>query len=353
MTTSLRRRVGAGLLIPAALAVLTLAGCTSNTSGSQTSAPAAGPAPNDLSKEDAGQGAGGLAQDVPAPQAAQAPDGSVRAPNQPQQQQVEPVQRSIIYSANVSVTVSDVNKAADDATAAARDAGGSVSADQRSLDNDRSVATLTLRVPSTAFASTVEKVAKLGTEVSRSVQSQDVTENLIDVDARIATQRASVDRVRALLAQAKTIGEVVSIESELTRREADLDSLIQRKDKLSGLVALSTITVTLRGPAAPVPPNPSGDEGGFLGGLKSGWHAFLVSAKGVLLVLGWLLPWALVIGIPVWVVWYGRRQLRRNRPEPVRPPLPSMLTPAPLPTQAPAPRSAPEAPAEERANSDA
>ena len=83
------------------------------------------------------------------------------------------------------------------AIAAARDAGGSVSADQRTLDNDRSVATLTLRVPSTAFTSTVEKVAKLGTEVSRSVQSQDVTESLVDVDARIATQRASVDRVRA------------------------------------------------------------------------------------------------------------------------------------------------------------
>jgi hypothetical protein len=264
------------------------------------------------------------------------------------------VQRSIIYSANVAVTVPDVNKAAEDATAAARDAGGSVSADQRTLDNDRSVATLTLRVPSTAFTSTVEKVAKLGTEVSRSVQSQDVTENLIDVDARIETQRASVDRVRALLAQANTIGEVVSIESELTRREADLDSLVQRKDKLSGLVALSTITVTLRGPAAPAPPTPPGDEGGFWGGLKSGWHAFLVSAKGVLLVVGWLLPWALVIGIPIWAVLYVRRRLRRNRPTPVPASLPT-LAPAPLVgAGVPGPRSAPASPApsEEPANSD-
>src|SRR5690348_3081812 len=121
MTTPFRRRVGAGLLIPAALATLTLAGltlagCTKSTGGNQTSSAPGGPAPNDLSKEDSGQGAGGLAQDAPAPQAAQAPDGSVRAPSQPQQQQqqVEPVQRQIIYSANVSVTVPDVNKAADD-----------------------------------------------------------------------------------------------------------------------------------------------------------------------------------------------------------------------------------------------
>ena len=237
--------------------------------------------------------------------------------------------------------MNDVNKAADAATSAARDAGGSVSADQRTLDDDRSVATLTLRVPSTAFASTVDKVAKLGTEVSRSVQSQDVTETLVDVDARIATQRASVDRVRALLAQAKTIGEVVSIESELTRREADLDSLVQRKDKLSGLVALSTITVTLRGPAAPAPPVPNPDEGGFWAGLKSGWHAFLASAKVVLLVLGWLLPWAIALGVPIWLVLYLRGRYRRSRPEPVRP------TPAPFPSMVgagvPGPRPAPVA----------
>src|SRR5262245_43658431 len=206
MTTPFRRRVGAGLLLPAALtalvlAGLTLAGCTTNT-GSNQSGPAAAPngAPNDFSKDqDLSQGGGGgvAAQEAPAPLGAPAADGSVRAPSQPQsqpqpqpqpqQQQVEPVQRSIIYSANVSVKVTDVNKAADDATAAARDAGGSVSADQRTLDNDRSVATLTLRVPSTAFSSTVETVAKLGTEESRSIQSQDVTESLIDVDARITT----------------------------------------------------------------------------------------------------------------------------------------------------------------------
>src|SRR5215831_10614071 len=275
MTTELRRRVGAGVLITAVLAALTLAGCSKNSgsAGASNNAPA-GRAPDaangdvapDGSKEFAqSSGGGGVAANPAAPP----------APTAPTQQQVDPVQRSIIYTATMSVTVPDVNKAADDAGTAATSVGGSVSADQRTLDADRSVATLTLRVPSSAFASTVEKMAKLGKEVSRSVQAQDVTDSVVDVDARLTTQRESVARVQALMAQAKTIGEVVSIESELTRREADLDSLEQRKDKLSGLVALSTITLTLRGPAAPAPPTTSGNDTGFLAGIKSGWNAFL------------------------------------------------------------------------------
>ena len=53
-------------------------------------------------------------------------------------------------------------------------------------------------------------------------------------DARVASQRASVDRVRALLSEARSIGDVVAIESELTRREADLDSLTGRLDRAQG-----------------------------------------------------------------------------------------------------------------------
>jgi hypothetical protein len=343
MTTRTRRRVGAGLLICALLGALTLAGCSKNTGGNQSSAPAAGPAPEFGDKGGAaGSAADGVAAN-PAPNPANlqsGPGGTGTGPTQ-QQQQIEPVQRSIIYSANMSVTVTDVNRAADDAASATRDAGGSVSADQRSLSGDRSTAQLTLRVPSSTFSSTVEKLARLGTEVSRSIQSNDVTESIVDVDARIATQRASVDRVRTLLARANTIGEVVSIESELTKREADLDSLVQRKDKLSGLVALSTITLTLRGPAAPAATPPAPDNGGFWGGLKSGWHAFLASAKVGLLIVGWLLPWAIGIGVPVSLILFLRRRLRR-RPQPaLAPAAPALAPPALAGAGVPGPRTAP------------
>src|SRR5262249_45568847 len=134
-------------------------------------------------------------------------------------------------------------------------------------------------------------------------------------DARLATQKASVERVRALLARAQTIGEIVSIESELTKREAELASLQQRKDKLAGQVALSTITLSLRGPAAP---EPAREDTGFVAGLRNGWSAFLGSITIVMTVAGWLLPWLLAIGVPIWLlVWLLRR---RRRPAPASAP---------------------------------
>jgi hypothetical protein len=145
---------------------------------------------------------------------------------------------------------------------------------------------------------------------------------MIDLDTRLATQRASVERVRALLARARTIGEVVSIEGELTRREAELASLEQRKERLADQVALSTITVNLRGPEAPG--EEPRDERGFLAGLKAGWDGFLTSVQVVLTVAGWLLPWVIAVGLPVWLaVW-----LLRRRPRPVAPaPAPDNPTP--------------------------
>src|SRR5262249_60272583 len=89
-----------------------------------------------------------------------------------------------------------------------------------------------------------------GTGTGSTVSTQDVTSQVIDVAARLRSEQASVDRVRALLAQATSIGEIVSIESELTQREADLESLESQQANLNDLTALSTITATLLGPQA-------------------------------------------------------------------------------------------------------
>ena len=71
---------------------------------------------------------------------------------------------------------------------------------------------------------------------------------MTDVDSRVRSQQRSVDRVRVLLGQAKTIGEVVQVESELSRREADLESLEAQLAKLKDVTDLATIEVTLVSP---------------------------------------------------------------------------------------------------------
>jgi Domain of unknown function (DUF4349) len=181
------------------------------------------------------------------------------------------------------------------------------------VDSNRSSATLVLRVPAGRFDATVDAVSHLGKEINREVSTEDVTAQVIDVASRVKTQQASVDRIRALLAQANSISDIVSLEGELTRREADLESLQAQQRNLSDLTALSTITATLLGPqAAPVKTEPK--QTGFVGGLKAGWHTFQASLRVLLTIIGALLPFLMAIGIPVLIViWLVRRNAQRTR----------------------------------------
>ena len=224
------------------------------------------------------------------------------------------VQRSIIYNGSMTVQATDVNGAADRAEALANGAGGYIGGDARQTISGHAEATIVLRVPADHFDATMSALAALGTSTDRQVTTQDVTSQVIDIGSRIKTQQASVDRVRALLSKATSIGDVVSIESELTQRESDLESLEAQLAGLQDLSALSTITLTLIEPNAPKPAvekKPAAK--GFVAGLKAGWKSFRSGTSTLLTWLGAVLPFLLGIGIPVWLIWWLLRRRNRGR----------------------------------------
>jgi hypothetical protein len=215
----------------------------------------------------------------------------------------------------MTVRVRDVTAAASQISGIAQVSGGFLGSDNRDRGSGDDTATMELRVPADKFASVVDQLSKLGTEEARQISTEDVTEQTVDLDARISVQQARVDSGRKLLASAKSLSDLVMLEKEVATRESDLASLQAKKRHLADLVALSTISVTLLNEQAP-PPKPKEKKHGFLGGLAGGWHALLASLKVVLTVVGALLPWALVIGVPAWVVYYLVRRMRRGRGSP-------------------------------------
>ena len=169
--------------------------------------------------------------------------------------------------------------------------------------------TLTLSVPADQLDTALDQLARIGTVLRRNTSSQDVTSQYVDTESRLKTMRASVDRVRALMAQAKDIGQVVALESEMSRRQADLESLESQLDALKTSVERSTLAVSLSTPG-----NESVTDNGFLAGLRSGWDAFTASARGLFTAVGALLPFAVffaLVGTPL--LWWWRRR-RANRP---------------------------------------
>ncbi len=306
------------LLGTAVLAGALLAGCGSGGERSADSAPAGG-APM----------AEGAAPAEGEDRAAEAPDLSVD-------------QRSIVYTGSITVRVDDVNAAAARASGLATAAGGFVGEDKRNSGTGSDDATLTLRVPAGKFTEVVNQLAALGEEETRGISTEDVTEQTVDLDARIAVQQARVDSGRRLLAEAKSLNDLVMLEKEVATRESDLASLQAKKRRLADLTALSTITVVLLDPDAAPAASPDGPPG-FLAGLSGGWDALRASLAVLATVLGALLPWLIALGLPAWGIFWAYRRVARRRPAMVAT-TPAFAGPIPAPS-GPAPASTATAPA--------
>jgi hypothetical protein len=314
------RAAAAGLALLAAVGVAGCSGGSNKTSSSSV-------ANSGLSRSDAQTGSNGAApkEAAPAvpnkgslPDQAQAGAGTAAGPNPARVPALPAIaERSIVHTGDITVRVPNVDQKSAQAEALAAGAGGYVGGDDRQIDAGQSTATLTLRVPAGRFDATLNAIALLGTELSRNVSTQDVTSQVVDVAARLTTQRASVARIQALLAKATTIGEIVSIESELTQREADLESLEAQQAKLGDLTTLSTITATLLGPQAQLVVAKPEHRTGFVAGLDRGWHAFLASMGWLLTVLGAILPFAVGIALVAWLVRLLVRRLQARRTPPV------------------------------------
>ncbi|MEU3648263.1 DUF4349 domain-containing protein [Lentzea sp. NPDC034063] len=271
-----------GVWVGVALLTLVTAGCSSNMSGGGSAAKDAA-APPQAAQQKAPQQENNAAQAV-----------------QPVQQQ----ERQLVRTATVDLRSDDVLKAIGQIKDRATAVGG-FAGQENSTSRSGSV---TVRVPSSELDRVVRDLGSVG-EVTRSeVRSEDVTDQLVDVEARIATQKASVERLRVLFERAGTTAEIAQIESELTKRQAELESQQRRSESLKGKVAMATLTVQVA--TVPIAP-PEPEKAGFLSALAGGWSALLAVLNGILIAAGALLPFVVALGVPAAVVIYVLRRRRR------------------------------------------
>ncbi|MCE6995840.1 DUF4349 domain-containing protein [Saccharothrix sp. S26] len=280
------RRVG---LVVAAFAAVALAGCGADSSGSGADLPAVANAP----AQDNAQRGG-----TPPKQESSGTGEAQQAGTSAQQN------RQLVRTATVELRAQDSNAV----LAQVKDlvmAQGGYSAQERSQTNRASV---TVKVPGDRLDPVLESIARLeGVEVGkRELQTEDVTEQVVDIEARLANQRASVERVRGLLDRATTTSEITQIEAELTNRQSELESLQRRYEALKGQVAMSTLTVVITGVGAQAVVE---DENDFLAAFAGGWEALVEAFAWLLVVLGAVLPFAVVLGLPLFgFLWWRRRR---------------------------------------------
>lgn len=215
--------------------------------------------------------------------------------------------RKLARTASMTVRTRDVDDAAADARQIAVTAGGYVSSER----SDEESAMLTLVVPSEQLDALLDDVESLGKRTERRLTVQDVTDQIVDVDSRVASQRASVERMRQLFERAESVADLVTIERELALREAELESLLARQDALRGMIAMAPISLTL---FEKHDKNGDRDDGhSFLGGLAAGWGAFTTFLGATAEALGAALPFLALAGVLAALALLARRRRRHAR----------------------------------------
>ncbi|MEV4231194.1 DUF4349 domain-containing protein [Streptomyces bobili] len=287
----------AGVLLAAAVA---LAGCGANDMGDSSG-----------SAEEAAAPEAGLAQPAEDAKAGAGASGS-KATTAP-----KPSVNRIIRTATLTVQVKNVSKALAQARAATENAGGYLSDETTVRDEDSSEQTrVVLRVPVEKYDDVLAGLQGAGKLLERTAKAQDVTDQIVDVESRITSQRASVIRVRELMDQATKLSDVVTLEGELSRRESDLEALLAQQASLKDRTSMATITLTLT--EKPVVAEKEDDDPGFVDALAGGWDAFVTMLRWIAVVFGAVLPFAAVLAL-ILLVWLRLLRPRRRAIQPAAP----------------------------------
>ncbi len=224
--------------------------------------------------------------------------------------------RRIIRNASLSMTVKDPADAQHKASAIVGKLGGYVAnAANRRLGNnadDPLHVSLELRVPADHLDRALADLRKLATGVdSEQIDSRDVTDEYIDLDARLRSQQALEQQYLEILKHAEKVSDAIDVQKQLASVRTEIEKLQGRKRVLDSQIELSTIKLELDQEQ----PLVSASLGSFSKSLKhAGADAINVGAalvNGLIRLAGLLLPVFLLLGVPALLV--VRLLLRRTR----------------------------------------
>lgn len=206
--------------------------------------------------------------------------------------------RKIIREGEITFETSDVSETKSLITKTAQELNGYITRESANEYADRIEQTLVIRIPADKFDLLLEKISRSARKIeSKNINALDVTEEYIDVEARLKTKKELENRYRELLAKASKVDEIVSIEKEIGQLRADIESVEGRLNYLKDRVAFSSLTATYYQKKS----SAFGFSSKFGQAIKYGWKSLLWFFIGltsiwpfIVLTFGGLLAWFLI-----------------------------------------------------------
>jgi Domain of unknown function (DUF4349) len=215
-------------------------------------------------------------------------------------------ERKIIRNAELTLEADSPDDASANITKIAEKSGGFVVESQKQTSDAKATksdsVTIIVRVPSAKFEESLDEIRKLsGRVISESVKGQDVTEEFIDVEARLKTKKALESQFLEIMKQGKTVEDALSVQRELADVRGEIEQIEGRKRFLENQSSLSTIKLRLQMPTVF-----SANSSGFfyqLGQSFSSGFDFAVNfILGLVTFIIAILPFLLFIALPIFLI---------------------------------------------------
>jgi hypothetical protein len=246
------------------------------------------------------------------------------APAAPAAESPEPVQggapaqqakRKIILSYELTLEVESLSSSVEAITRLAESCGGYVFESSRSsLDKKSFSGEIGIRVPSAKSSGVLSGLRKLGRVEQENSTAEDISEQYVDLEARLKNAQASEARLKQMYQRAGDIEDVLEVEKELTRVRGDIESFMAKKRNWDILTEMVTIKISLREPSASLPSSHRfwrpvvSAFGEALEGISASLHALII-------IVGFLLPWLVVLSPLLYFVVRRKRRMRNEKSE--------------------------------------
>ena len=243
-------------------------------------------------------------------------------------------EQKIVYTADMRIEATDFAAARDAFLAAVEDTGGwlehtYVSGSEE--DHDR-YASYTVRVPAENYRAFLEQAGKGGSVSSLSEDASNITENYIDVQARLAALEAQRDRLNALADKAETTADLLEIENQLTDVQYELESYTRKLRAMDSQVMYSTVEATLNEVAVYSPTASTGFGQRIADAFSEGGAGFVSFVQGLAVAVVYLWPLLLIVAAAVIAVALWRRKHPKKTKQKPAAPTPAVYD-APAETQ--------------------
>jgi len=181
----------------------------------------------------------------------------------------------------------------------------------------RDIVNMTIRIPAEKFEEAITEIRASGSRViQENIKGQDVTEEFIDIEARLKTQRALEAQFLEIMKRATTVDDTLNVQRELADVRGEIEKIEGRKRFLENQSSLSTIKIQLQTPTS-LSANPTGFFYELKEALSTGFNAALNFVLFLITAIIALLPFLLFIVLPIYLLlrYFWRNRVRRKTAE--------------------------------------